>query len=110
MTSKLLDLYPDAKDRASLQSVGVLRAQIRGSSLLVLGNVLSLVMTFVPHLLLVRYLTTEAYGHLAYALSLVVACKIYSLGFNEALSRFVPLRSEERRVGKECRSRWSPYH
>ena len=26
--------------------------------------------------------------------------------WNEA---FVP-RSEERRVGKECRSRWSPYH
>src|SRR3712207_5703445 len=23
---------------------------------------------------------------------------------------FVVLRSEERRVGKECRSRWSPYH
>ena len=22
----------------------------------------------------------------------------------------VPDRSEERRVGKECRSRWSPYH
>ena len=22
----------------------------------------------------------------------------------------VPVRSEERRVGKECRSRWSPYH
>src|SRR2546429_5139365 len=26
-----------------------------------------------------------------------------------AAARFV-LRSEERRVGKECRSRWSPYH
>src|ERR1035441_4991606 len=24
--------------------------------------------------------------------------------------RLVPNRSEERRVGKECRSRWSPYH
>ena len=24
--------------------------------------------------------------------------------------RFVDDRSEERRVGKECRSRWSPYH
>ena len=24
--------------------------------------------------------------------------------------RFTGLRSEERRVGKECRSRWSPYH
>ena len=23
---------------------------------------------------------------------------------------FMPERSEERRVGKECRSRWSPYH
>src|SRR2546430_10751106 len=25
-------------------------------------------------------------------------------------SRKLQLRSEERRVGKECRSRWSPYH
>ena len=24
--------------------------------------------------------------------------------------RYLALRSEERRVGKECRSRWSPYH
>src|SRR6478672_3956315 len=24
--------------------------------------------------------------------------------------RSIRLRSEERRVGKECRSRWSPYH
>ena len=24
--------------------------------------------------------------------------------------RYDDLRSEERRVGKECRSRWSPYH
>ena len=24
--------------------------------------------------------------------------------------RLNPARSEERRVGKECRSRWSPYH
>ena len=26
------------------------------------------------------------------------------------ISKEVRLRSEERRVGKECRSRWSPYH
>ena len=24
--------------------------------------------------------------------------------------KLVVVRSEERRVGKECRSRWSPYH
>ena len=23
---------------------------------------------------------------------------------------YIHMRSEERRVGKECRSRWSPYH
>ena len=42
-------------------------------------------------------------------LSLVVPC------FNEeaTIQTFydeVMKRSEERRVGKECRSRWSPYH
>ena len=26
------------------------------------------------------------------------------------IARVQPARSEERRVGKECRSRWSPYH
>jgi len=26
------------------------------------------------------------------------------------IADLVPERSEERRVGKECRSRWSPYH
>ena len=30
---------------------------------------------------------------------------------NESMSSYgVMRRSEERRVGKECRSRWSPYH
>ena len=28
----------------------------------------------------------------------------------EKRTREQPIRSEERRVGKECRSRWSPYH
>src|SRR2546430_11423983 len=28
----------------------------------------------------------------------------------EAASDHAAVRSEERRVGKECRSRWSPYH
>ena len=31
--------------------------------------------------------------------------------YSEVLPHTVELtRSEERRVGKECRSRWSPYH
>ena len=32
------------------------------------------------------------------------------LGGASAAASLGELRSEERRVGKECRSRWSPYH
>ena len=49
------------------------------------------------------------------------ACQVYGLNFpilggvrigNDAEANRAPFhdRSEERRVGKECRSRWSPYH
>ena len=31
-------------------------------------------------------------------------------GANSSIYYDKKLRSEERRVGKECRSRWSPYH
>ena len=32
------------------------------------------------------------------------------LFLDDTFSVLKKLRSEERRVGKECRSRWSPYH
>src|SRR2546422_9495024 len=32
------------------------------------------------------------------------------LGCSNGAEVYSTLRSEERRVGKECRSRWSPYH
>src|SRR5256885_7730139 len=34
----------------------------------------------------------------------------HRLDLTGATTTSVGLRSEERRVGKECRSRWSPYH
>ena len=33
-----------------------------------------------------------------------------ALGTEDDFQRLIKARSEERRVGKECRSRWSPYH
>ena len=38
--------------------------------------------------------------------------KIYTDSYRETEGEdvLILLRSEERRVGKECRSRWSPYH
>ena len=38
---------------------------------------------------------------------------VYAAGYRELQSQIGGVasnRSEERRVGKECRSRWSPYH
>ena len=35
---------------------------------------------------------------------------VFILGVFVSNTALVSLRSEERRVGKECRSRWSPYH
>ena len=35
---------------------------------------------------------------------------IRGMGFNRIAVLENGIRSEERRVGKECRSRWSPYH
>ena len=40
----------------------------------------------------------------------VPAMAISSTGCRERVRHGEPVRSEERRVGKECRSRWSPYH
>ena len=38
-----------------------------------------------------------------------IACSDYTIGYDTAMNTVME-RSEERRVGKECRSRWSPYH
>src|SRR3712207_3991747 len=44
----------------------------------------------------------------AYEAKFLPELKLDRMG--EAGTRWITYRSEERRVGKECRSRWSPYH
>ena len=50
------------------------------------------------------------------SISDVVKCGVFLTdvkdfaAMNEVYTEFFGERSEERRVGKECRSRWSPYH
>ena len=40
----------------------------------------------------------------------VVANAMKDWAIEKGATHFTHWRSEERRVGKECRSRWSPYH
>src|SRR3989449_6825398 len=50
-------------------------------------------------------------GPFGFALEIEVALvPTTSCTCTSMMSRMINLRSEERRVGKECRSRWSPYH
>ena len=45
-----------------------------------------------------------------HAEELGISSKLYLGYFSSATAAVAEARSEERRVGKECRSRWSPYH
>ena len=78
-----------------------------------------------------KYTNTRMSFWVSTILLAVLATCLFSIKFKDALYRLIirlkkmivlipvissviscmlPLRSEERRVGKECRSRWSPYH
>src|ERR1051325_2842666 len=48
-----------------------------------------------------------AFHHAAIPLALLVLLQDYRFVLLDAFLRFLANRSEERRVGKECRSRWS---
>src|SRR3989449_9294507 len=39
-----------------------------------------------------------------------IPARILAVGGDSVVMEAGPYRSEERRVGKECRSRWAPYH
>src|SRR3989449_10392800 len=64
--------------------------------------------------------TAEAYGSDAVTPAAWIAARTERIhvgtaimqiaGRTPAMAAMTAMRSEERRVGKECRSRWSPYH
>ena len=58
-------------------------------------------------LVLLGMLLRISQGRLVYDIELDMVSSELEIGADEVDKL---LRSEERRVGKECRSRWSPYH
>jgi len=81
--------------------VGEVTQQIRGSSLLVFGRVLSLVVNLGVQVLLVRSLSKTDYGIFAYALSVVtMIATLSTLGFDRGLARFIAMFDEQ---GKKAR-------
>ena len=79
------------------EKVYVARQQIRGSSLLFAGRVMSQCVSLGVHVLTVRYLSATSFGALAYALSVVYMCgQLSTLGMDKAVSRFLPVYHERR--------------
>lgn len=77
------------------------KRQLRGSSLLLLGRILSKGVGFVVQILIVRYLAKSDYGAFAYALSVVALGEtISTFGLDRAVTRFVPIYHEQRDYGK----------
>lgn len=77
------------------------RKQLRGSSLLLAGRLLSRVINFTSQLLIVRHLTTEDFGAFAYGLAIVAFCRGFStLGLRRAVMRFIPIYHERGEYGR----------
>lgn len=75
--------------------------QIRGSSLLMSGRIISMLANVVVMSLTVRALTKEAYGHFSYALSIVtMIATLIPLGIDRAVPRFAAVFDEREEHGK----------
>ena len=71
------------------------------------GKVKKLVLLNLPYLIFV-YLFDKLCQGIRLAPGADASEKLLHIG--QGFSAAFDSRSEERRVGKECRSRWSPYH
>jgi O-antigen/teichoic acid export membrane protein len=77
------------------------RKQIRGSSLLLFGRLMSLGINFGVQILIVRYLSKADFGAYAYALSLVsLGVSIATFGLDRSITRFIPIYEEEKQFDK----------
>src|SRR2546430_7806760 len=78
------------------------------------SNGLALAMAFTGILATLPYIALQMFGIQVSLAALGIPLTIPVFGINVDIPLIIAFiilaRSEERRVGKECRSRWSPYH
>src|SRR5262245_16492309 len=87
---------PPAAPETPTRRDGV-RSHLRGSSLLLVGRLGSLVLNLAVQVLTVRYLSREDYGLFAWALAVIAGTtQFVLLGFDTTLARFVAIYHERR--------------
>jgi O-antigen/teichoic acid export membrane protein len=71
---------------------------LRGSSLLVFGRMISVLLNFAVQVVTVRYLDKQDFGALSFALAAAsMGASLNLLGLPQAVSRFLPIYQEQRR-------------
>ena len=73
------------------------RRYIRGSSLLLVGRIISVLLNFVVQVVTVRYLSKGDYGAFAYGIGVAsLGASVVLLGFGKGIPRLVPIYNERR--------------
>jgi O-antigen/teichoic acid export membrane protein len=94
-------ITPPESEGLEQQAGGATAGLIRGSSLLLFGRGVQLVLKMVVQVIIVRYLAKADFGALAYALSLVALGEsISTFGLDRAVTRFLPIYEEREEYGK----------
>lgn len=89
------NVLPETGDEAAPVKQDATRKHLRGSSILLLGRIISLGLNFGVQVLTIRYLTKSDYGAFAYALTIVsIATSVSLFKLEQALSRYVPIFDE----------------
>jgi O-antigen/teichoic acid export membrane protein len=92
---------PTAAEQVAIKDETSTGRQLRGSSLLLVGRLLSKGVNFAVQILIVRYLAKNDYGTFAYVLSLVAIGETFAtFGLDRAVTRFVPIYDEHRDYDK----------
>jgi O-antigen/teichoic acid export membrane protein len=91
----------DANGKERAQHTGVIADHVRGSSLMLVGRLAALVVTFLTQVLIVRHLSAGDYGAFAYALSAVLLLQsLLPLGMDRSDTRFLALYDERSDRGR----------
>ncbi len=77
------------------------RSQVRGSSLLLIGRGVSLIVNFIVQVVIVRSLAETDYGAFAYALSIAdIGQTLATFGLDRTVSRFLAIDDEQGRLDR----------
>lgn len=91
-----MDIQTSSITEAPAESINQdTRKHLRGSSLLLAGRIIALVMSFIVQVLTVRYLSKSDYGAFAYVVTLAaLGSSITVFGLDKTITRFGPIYQE----------------